>query len=140
MADGVQLTGVGVQLVPETSAGGITQLTGDVTASGSGSVAATLATAQPGAHTWAAAQTLSVAPVFTDQAGTRSALGLGTAAVFPVGTTGTNVLGALGGNNAWAGDQTFAGAVTMSALPTADPGVAGQLWNNGGVVNVSTGA
>lgn len=38
---------------------GITALTGDVTATGPGSVAATLATAQPNVHTWAAAQTFS---------------------------------------------------------------------------------
>lgn len=58
------------------SSSGITALTGDVTASGPGSAAATLATAQPGAHTWAATQTLTVAPVFTDAAGSRTALGL----------------------------------------------------------------
>lgn len=39
----------------------ITALTGDVTATGPGSVAATLATAQPGAHTWALGQTFSSA-------------------------------------------------------------------------------
>lgn len=31
------------------------------------------------------------------------------------------------------------GAVVFSALPTADPEVAGQLWNNAGVVTVSAG-
>lgn len=40
-----------------TVSAGITDLTGDVTASGSGSVAATLATTQSAAHTWSAAQT-----------------------------------------------------------------------------------
>ena len=50
-------------------------LTGDVTGSGVGSFAATLATAQPDAHTWASAQTLTVAPVFTDAPGSRTALG-----------------------------------------------------------------
>jgi hypothetical protein len=50
--------------------------TGDVT----GATALTLATAQPAAHTWALAQTFTVAPIFTDQSGTRTALGLGTAA------------------------------------------------------------
>lgn len=29
--------------------------------------------------------------------------------------------------------------VNMANLPTADPGVAGQLWNNLGVVTVSAG-
>lgn len=34
-----------------------------------------------------------------------------------------------------------AGAVVMmTALPTGDPTVAGQLWNNSGVVTVSTGS
>lgn len=41
------------------SAAGITALTGDVTATGPGSSVATLATAQPNVHTWAAAQTFS---------------------------------------------------------------------------------
>lgn len=66
--------------------GGITALTGDVTASGTGSVAATLTTTQPTVHTWTLAQTFTVAPIFTDQAGSRTALGLGTAAVVNLGT------------------------------------------------------
>lgn len=41
--------------------GGITALTGDVTASGPGSAAATLATIQPAAHTWQATQTITPA-------------------------------------------------------------------------------
>ena len=61
--------------IESLSSGGITALTGDVTASGSGSVPATLATAQPGAHTWALTQTFTLAPVFTDASGTRTALG-----------------------------------------------------------------
>jgi hypothetical protein len=52
---------------------------GDVSfASGGG--AGTIATAQPGAHTWAAVQTFTSAPVFTDQSGSRTALGLATVA------------------------------------------------------------
>jgi hypothetical protein len=31
----------------------------------------------------------------------------------------------------------FLGSVQMTTLPTSDPGVSGELWNNGGVVNVS---
>jgi hypothetical protein len=31
------------------------------------------------------------------------------------------------------------GAKIIAALPTADPGLGGQLWNNSGVVNVSSG-
>lgn len=39
------------------------------------------------------------------------------------------------------GNVTISGAsVTMAALPTSDPVVAGRLWNNGGVVNVSSGS
>ena len=29
--------------------------------------------------------------------------------------------------------------LTLSNLPTADPGAAGALWNNSGVVNISAG-
>lgn len=31
------------------------------------------------------------------------------------------------------------GVVTLSGLPTSDPTVAGQLWNNAGVLTVSAG-
>lgn len=31
------------------------------------------------------------------------------------------------------------GAVTLSGLPTSDPLVAGQLWNDSGVLTVSAG-
>lgn len=34
---------------------------------------------------------------------------------------------------------TVSGTVTLSGLPTANPAVAGQLWNNAGVVTVSAG-
>lgn len=38
------------------------------------------------------------------------------------------------------GAKTFSNAVTkMTALPTADPHVVGQLWANSGVVTVSAG-
>jgi hypothetical protein len=50
-------------------------LTGDVTGTGTGSFATTLATTQSAAHTWASTQTFSVAPVFTDASGSRTALG-----------------------------------------------------------------
>lgn len=79
--------------------GGITALTGDVTASGSGSVAATLATAQPAVHTWALAQTFTVAPVFTNQPTSRTALGLGTMATqaaSAVAITGGTIAGLTG--------------------------------------------
>ncbi len=51
-------------------------LTGDVTGSGASSFAVTLSTAQAAAHTWASTQTFTLAPVFTDASGTRTALGL----------------------------------------------------------------
>ena len=36
-------------------------------------------------------------------------------------------------------DLTASGAVIFSGLPTSDPAVAGQLWNNAGVLTVSAG-
>lgn len=75
-------------------------LTGNVTGSGTGSFAATLATAQPAVHTWALAQTFTVAPVFTDQSGTRTALGLGSLATQSGTFSGTS-----SGTNT--GDQTI---------------------------------
>lgn len=79
--------------------------TGDVTNT-AGSLALTLVTAQPAAHTWALAQTFTVAPVFTDQSGSRTALGLGTAATQNTGTSGAN-LPFLNGVNTWAAAQTL---------------------------------
>lgn len=71
-----------VHNVAATITSGINQLTGDVTAGpGSGSQAATLVTAQPGAHTWAAIQTFTLAPVFTDPAGTQAAIGINPQAI-----------------------------------------------------------
>lgn len=46
------------------------------------------------------------------------------------------------GNVAGAVDATTlsaSGVVTLSGLPTSDPTVAGQLWNNAGVLTVSAG-
>lgn len=37
------------------------------------------------------------------------------------------------------GATTFAGVVKATALPAADPHVAGELWANAGVVTVSAG-
>ena len=82
-----------------------TAMTGDVTSPANSHVT-TLATAQPGAHTWAATQTFTLAPVFTDQSGSRTALGLGTAAVQNTGTSGANVP-LLSGANAWGAVQTL---------------------------------
>lgn len=58
------------------------------------------------ANTWTLAQTFTAAPVFTNQSGTRTALGLGTAATQNTGTSGAN-LPFLNGTNTWAGVQTF---------------------------------
>lgn len=55
-------------------------LSGDVTGTGATAITTVLATAQPAVHTWALAQTFTVAPIFTDQSGSRTALGLGTMA------------------------------------------------------------
>lgn len=94
-------------------------LTGDVTSS-AGSCATTLATAQPSAHTWAATQTFTLAPVFTDQSGSRTALGLGTLAVV---NGGTGVATALAINVGAAG----AIVVNGGALGTPASGVATNL-------------
>ena len=37
------------------------------------------------------------------------------------------------------GPLTLRDAVTLMALPTSDPGVAGRLWNSGGMARVSAG-
>ena len=52
-------------------------LTGAVTGTGTGSFATSLAASQSVAVTWSSTQTFTVAPVFTAQSGTRTALGLG---------------------------------------------------------------
>ena len=92
-------------------------LTGQVTGSGTSSFATIIATAQPDAHTWAAAQTFTLAPVFTDASGTRTALGLGTSAVVNTGTSGTTVP-LLDGTNSWSGAQTFLNSSGIKILDT----------------------
>lgn len=52
-------------------------LTGAVTGSGTGSFTTSLAASQSAAVTWSNTQTFTLAPVFAAQAGTRTALGLG---------------------------------------------------------------
>jgi hypothetical protein len=94
-------------------------LTGDVAGSGTGSFATTLATAQPAAHTWALAQTFTVAPVFTDASGSRTALGLGTAAVKNTGTSG-NTVPLLDGANTWSAAQTLNAALTYGGVTLAN--------------------
>lgn len=72
-------------------------MSGDVSIANTG--ATTLVTAQPAVHTWALAQTFTVAPVFTDQSGSRAALGLGTMATqnaSAVAITGGTIAGLTG--------------------------------------------
>jgi hypothetical protein len=38
------------------------------------------------------------------------------------------------------GTVTLSGDIIFSELPTADPEIAGQLWNNSGVLTISAGA
>lgn len=102
----------------------------------------TLATAQPDVHAWALAQTFTVAPVFTDQSGSRTALGLGTAATQNTGTSGTNVP-LLNGANTWSAVQTFSSASVFNALPTgtavASANTASTLVARDGSGNFSAG-
>lgn len=86
--------------------------TGDVT----GATALTLATTQPAVHTWSLAQTFTVAPVFTDQSNTRTALGLGTSAIVNIGTSGATIP-VLNAANTWGATQTF-GTIIASGTVT----------------------
>ena len=43
------------------------------------------------------------------------------------------------GTTRLAGSFTFTGAVFLGDLPTDDPAVLGQAWNNSGVVTISAG-
>lgn len=49
-----------------------------------------------------------------------------------------NVTGSVAGPVA-ATTLSASGAITFASLPTSDPAVAGQLWNNAGVLTVSAG-
>jgi hypothetical protein len=77
---------------------------GDVTVASTGAM--TLATAQPAVHTWALAQTFTVAPVFTDAPGSRDALKIGprycyeALADFASGNVSATVLGTEWGTSA----------------------------------------
>lgn len=72
------------------------------------------------ANTWSLAQTFTTAPVFTDQSGSRTALGLGTAATQNTGTSGANVP-LLNGNNVYSGTV----AITGTSAPTQGAGTLG---------------
>jgi hypothetical protein len=61
-------------------------------------------------------------------------------------TTGTVTVGSTYGTNASvAGTLAVTGAATLSStanvivIPTADPGVAGAIWNDGGTLSISAG-
>jgi hypothetical protein len=99
VGSGASLTGVPTSALTGTlSAAQEPAHTGDVTNT-AGSLALTLATAQSAVHTWALTQTFTVAPVFTDQSGSRSALGLGTIATqaaSAVAITGGTIAGITG--------------------------------------------
>jgi hypothetical protein len=79
-------------------------------------------------NTWGATQTFTVAPVFTDGAGSRTALGLGTSATVNTGTSGATIP-LLNGTNTWSGTNTFASTLTVNAVGTA-----------GGRVNLKAGS
>ena len=107
------------------AAGQMIAFTGDVTNS-AGAVAMTLTAAQPAVHTWALAQTFTVAPVFTDQSGTRTALGLGTLATqsgtFSGTSSGTNTGDqtiTLTGDVTGSGTGSFAATIANSAVTLA---------------------
>lgn len=94
--------------------------TGDVT-NVAASLALTLATVQPAVHTWALAQTFTVAPVFTDASGTRTALGLGALATVTPGANCATWLATPSSANfaSCVTDETgTAGAVVLSLSPT----------------------
>lgn len=104
--------------------------TGDVTWAAN-SFATTFATAQSAAHTWAGTQTFTLAPVFTDASGSRTALGLGTAATQNTGTSGSTIP-LLSGANTWGGVQTF----TTPVLGTV---AAGSVLTNATGLPIGTG-
>lgn len=111
-------------------------LSGDVTGSGTTAITTVLATAQPAVHTWALAQTFTVAPVFTDASGSRTALGLGTAATQNTGTSGANVP-LLNAANTWASGQVFVAPV----LGTPASGVVTNLTGTASInINGTVGA
>lgn len=58
------------------------------------------------------------------------------------GVQGTSVAAhAVGAAVALSGTQTVTmpGGVTLAGLPTVDPGIAGAVWSNGGVLTLSAG-
>lgn len=85
-----------------------------------------------GANTWSTTQTLTLAPVFTDQSGSRTALGLGTSATVNTGTSGATIP-LLNAGNSWSLIQHYGD--TSNGQITID-GAAGT----GRSVSFTTGA
>lgn len=131
---GTNISGTAASL----TAGSVTtnaNLTGDVTSIGNGS---TLVTAQSGAHTWAATQTFTLAPVFTDPSGSRTALGLTALATV---TPGTGVATALAVNVGTAGSFVVNGGalgVPSSGTLTSATGLPISTGISGLGSNVAT--
>lgn len=139
--------------IPTTALSGALQAaqepahTGDVTNT-AGSLALTLVTAQPAVHTWALAQTFTVAPVFTDASGSRTALGLGTLSTVTPGAGVAAALaiavGSAGGpvtNGGALGSPSSVGTLPAFTLGGTVSGGGNNINNvNVGVVTPGTGA
>lgn len=121
LGDGSALTGITPVGSPLTSAymwvGSGTNVAAAVLMSGDGAISNagvfTLTAAQPAAHTWALTQTFTVAPVFTDASGARTALGL---------AIGTNVQAYDADLTTWAGITPGTGVGTALAVNVGTAG------------------
>lgn len=128
-------SGASLTSIPTTALTGALQaaqfpaLTGDITTT-AGSYATTLATAQAGAHTWAATQTFTLAPVFTNQSGSRSALGLGT-----IATQAASAVAITGGTV----DGTPIGGTTPAAVRGTNVTATAKLLLNRSVMSLVAG-
>lgn len=88
------------------------------------------------------AQTTLGGPVRTTETGFQVvSINASTGAVTVLATFGTTttVTNVTASGTVSTAALTATGVVTMSGLPTSDPLVAGQLWNNTGVLTVSAG-
>lgn len=85
-----------------------------------------------GTNTWANAQTLTTAPVFTDQSGSRTALGLGTSATVNTGTSGATIP-LLNGTNTWSSAQAINANLDVLGILTVTTSItsSGVLTMNG---------
>lgn len=110
---------------------GITSLTGDVTATGPGAAAATLTTAQPGAHTWALGQTFSSAMTYGGVTLSNSVTGTGSMVL----DTSPSVSGLT-----VTGSFTATGLVTNADLANPATTVNGQTCTLGSTCTVTAAA